>query len=200
MEIKEIQLNESKLAENFCKIYFASLLNFLEERTNHCMKRQNYPYFFLKCLYLFHSTFNMKSLFCSSRLPQLYERTSSWDAECVCFCRSLLSGTQWRLQRCEISSQIAVTDLSISSWGLEQIFSLYPIDWKTSTNKQGMCFSHGHRRRRNVSFRLRLTEWWWGREGPLASRSRSPGRESTQRLCTCWTGWSKQGILQKEHP
>ena len=26
--------------------------------------------------------------------------------------------------------------------------------------------------------------------GPLASRSRSPGRESTQRLCTCFTNQS----------
>ena len=44
-------------------------------------------------------------------------------------------------------------------------------------------FSRAHRQRRAVSFRLRLTEWM---NGPLASQSRSPGRESTQRLRTCY--------------
>ena len=49
-----------------------------------------------------------------------------------------------------------------------------------------IAFSHGHCRRRAVSFRLFLTQWMMKNdEGPLAVQSRSPGRESTQRLCTC---------------
>ena len=39
-----------------------------------------------------------------------------------------------------------------------------------------------------MSFRLCLKEWReGGREGHLAENDRSPGRESTQRLCTCFS-------------
>ena len=55
------------------------------------------------------------------------------------------------------------------------------------TNLIDICFSHGHCRKRAVSFRLCLTQLWRKIEGgPLVVQSRSPGRESAQRLCTCF--------------